>query len=373
MTDLVLNLNILVGEISNLHKSFKDQALRQINTTLTIRNWIIGYLIAEYELKGSDRAKYGQDLYKKLAIRLKNLKELNDRYLYGCKLFYLAYPEISRTLSAKFQHIDFIQKNILQTLSAKCFSEIATKIRPSYALKIEVLINRLSFSHFIELTRLEPEPKKIFYEVESIKNNWSVRDLKRTINSMLYERTGLSSNKEDLLKKETTNQKLVPEDIIKNPYILEFLGLEEKPEYSEEDLEQAIINHLQTFLLEAGRGFCFESRQKRISFDNTHYRIDLVFYHRILKCYILIDLKLGEFTHADVGQMNLYLNYFKEEEKSEGDNDPIGIILCAGKNETLVKYATGNLSEQIFVSRYLMSLPNEEELKKIIDSERRGM
>ena len=157
----------------------------------------------------------------------------------------------------------------------------------------------------------------------------------------------------------------------KNPYILEFLELKQEAAYSESDLEQAIINHLQTFLLELGKGFCFEARQKRITFDNTHYFIDLVFYHRILKCNILIDLKLGEFTHADSGQMNVYLNYYNENEKQENDNPPIGLILCAGKNENLVKYATANLSQHVFVSKYLINLPNEKDLKKIIEEEQK--
>ena len=183
------------------------------------------------------------------------------------------------------------------------------------------------------------------------------------MNSMLFERTGLSRDK------IIEGKQLIAEDVFRNPYVLEFLGLEEKLQYSETDLEQAIINHLQTFLLEMGRGFCFEAQQKRITFDNTHYRIDLVFYHRILKCHVLIDLKLGEFTHADAGQMNVYLNYFQENETSDGDHPPIGIILCASKNESLVKYATTGLAQQVFVSKYMINLPSEEDLKKIIEEE----
>jgi predicted nuclease of restriction endonuclease-like (RecB) superfamily len=162
---------------------------------------------------------------------------------------------------------------------------------------------------------------------------------------------------------------MLPADIIKNPYVLEFLGLAEKADYSENDLEQAIIDHLQEFLLEAGRGFCFEGRQKRITFGNTHYRIDLVFYHRILKCHVLVDLKLGEFTHADAGQMNVYLNYYQDQEMTEGDNPPIGIILCAQKDDALVKYATGGLPQPVFVSKYLVNLPSEEALRQLIREE----
>jgi predicted nuclease of restriction endonuclease-like (RecB) superfamily len=236
-------------------------------------------------------------------------------------------------------------------------------------IDIDKLINHLSFTHFIELLKADPALKRSFYEMESIRNNWSVRELPRAMNSMLFERTGLISNKQAVLDKYSNQEKLLPEDLFRNPYMLEFLGLKEESEYSESDLEQAIINHLQTFLLELGKGFCFESRQKRLTYDNKHYRIDLVFYHRVLRCNVLIDLKLGEFTHADAGQMNVYLNYYKTNETNEGDNPPVGIILCASKNENLVKYATTGLPQQVFVNKYMLNLPKEEELRNIIEQE----
>lgn len=186
---------------------------------------------------------------------------------------------------------------------------------------------------------------------------------------MLFERTGLSHDKYPVLEGQTKREELKPENVFRNPYMLEFLGLEEKAAYTETELEQAIISHLQTFLLEMGRGFCFEARQRRITFDNTHYRIDLVFYHRVLKCHVLLDLKIGEFTHADAGQMNVYLNFYKENEMNEDDNPPVGIILCANKNENLVRYATAGLPQQVFVSKYLINLPSETELTKIIEEE----
>jgi predicted nuclease of restriction endonuclease-like (RecB) superfamily len=216
------------------------------------------------------------------------------------------------------------------------------------------MINNLSFTHIVELIKQDNDIKRSFYQWQSIDNSWSVRELQRAINSMFYERTGLSFDKEKVIENQKKQLPLLPEDFFKNPYILEFLELKQESDYSESDLEQGIINHLQTFLIELGKGFCFEARQKRIPFDNTHYFIDLVFYHRILKCNILIDLKLGEFTHADSGQMNVYLNYYNENEKQENDNPPIGLILCAGKNENLVKYATANLSQHVFVSKYLI-------------------
>lgn len=186
---------------------------------------------------------------------------------------------------------------------------------------------------------------------------------------MLFKRVGLSKDKEGMLAKLKNESLQQIPDIIKNPYLLEFIGIEDKAEYSETDLEQAIINHLQKFLIEMGRGFCFEGRQKRITFNNRHLRIDLVFYHRILKCHVLIDPKLGEFDYADAGQMNVYLNYYKENEMSDRDNPPVGIILCSQKDEALVHYATGRLPQEVFVSRYMLQLPTENELKQIVNQQ----
>jgi len=204
---------------------------------------------------------------------------------------------------------------------------------PVESLSPEVLLSKLSFSHFIELIKADIPLKRIFYETEAIVNNWSVRELQRAMDGLLFERTGLSKNKEAVLEKHRKGSGLKPEDVFRSPYLLDFLGLQEKSDYVETDLEQGIIDHLQTFLLELGRGFCFEARQKRITFDNTHYRIDLVFYHRLLRCHVLIDLKMGRFTPADAGQMHVYLNYYKENEAGEGDNPPIGIILYRQKRD----------------------------------------
>ncbi len=194
--------------------------------------------------------------------------------------------------------------------------------------------------------------------------------MKRAMESMLYERTGLSTNKAEPIKQFNREEDVQPETVFRNTYLLEFLGLEEKPYYTESDLKERIITNLQNFLLELGCGFCFEARQKRITFGNTHYRIDLVFYHRILKCHVLLNLKIGEFNHSEAGQMNMYLNYFKEKESQDNDNPPIGIILCSGKDEALVKYATMGLPQQVFVSKYLINLPSEKELKRIIEQKK---
>lgn len=373
----------LVSVIGETQDYFKLQANRQVNTALTIRNWLFGYYIAEYELNGSDRAEYGQRLFKEIAKRVKHIKGMSESNLYMFKQFYLFYPQIFQSLTGKSYLIGFQDYEILRSLTAKLPSipenapetsqstdlPLLQSVTAKSQIDVDKLINQLSFTHIIELLKADSPLKRSFYEMEAIQNAWSVRELQRAMNSLLYERTGLSSNKQAVIDKQVNQERLFPEEVFRNPYILEFLGLKEEAAYSESQLEQAIIDHLQTFLLELGKGFCFEARQKRITFDNTHYRIDLVFYHRVLKCNVLIDLKLGEFTHADAGQMNVYLNYYKENETNEGDNPPIGIILCASKNENLVKYATTGLPQQVFVNKYRISLPNEAELQKIIEEE----
>ena len=287
--------------------------------------------------------------------------------MYLCKDLYKDYPQILRTLSPKSYLAGFPYAKILLTVSAESLLE--KESQPD----INSLVTNLSFSHFIELLKIDSEIKKRFYEWQALKNNWSIRELKRAIESQLYERTGLSKDKELVIEKFNKEHEQKPEQVFRNTYLLEFLGFEERDIYSESDLEERIITNLQNFLLELGRGFCFEARQRRITFGNTHYRIDLVFYHRILKCHVLLDLKIGEFDHADAGQMNMYLNYFKENESIESDNPPVGIILCSGKNEALVKYATMGLPQQVFVSKYLINLPSEKELQKIIEEEKDRM
>lgn len=358
----------LIQAIQDTNQFFLGKVQQQVNTSLTLRNWVIGYYIAEYEQQGKDRAEYGQALYAKIAEKLKaaNLGSIRERHLYICKNFYLTYPQILRTLSANSQLSGFQYPIISRTLSANS-PDNQMELHPTDP---NLLVNRLSFSHFIELLNTDSPLKRSFYEVQAIKNNWSVRELKRAIESMQYERTGLSKDKNHVMQETIETADVNPENFLRNPYLLEFLGLEEKPAYTETDLEAAIIANLQSFLLEMGQGFCFEARQKRITFDNTHYHIDLVFYHRILKCHVLIDLKIGEFSHADAGQMNVYLNYYKENESQKGDNPPIGIILCAGRQESLVKYATMGLSQKVFVSKYLINLPRETEFQKIIEEQR---
>ncbi|GHV61014.1 hypothetical protein FACS1894195_0840 [Bacteroidia bacterium] len=314
---------------------------------------------------------------REIAGKLTHIKGLRFRQLYICKDFYLTYPYFLRTVTEKLQQFDIEENTILRTLSAKSSNEdklvvIEQSSAPSnndMRLESELLLSRLNFSHFIELIRVEDDLQRLFYEVETIKNNWTVRELKRAINTSLAFRTVMSINKEAVIAKIKNLKPTFNEEVVRNPYILEFLGLEEKSEYSETELEQQILNHLQEFLIELGTGFCFEARQKRVTFDNKHLRMDLIFYHRILKCHVLIDLKVNEFDYADAGQMNVYLNYYKENEMTEGDNPPIGIILCANKNDTLVKYATSGMDENLFVSKYLLKLPDKKLLESFMKRE----
>lgn len=347
-----MTLSSLISTIDSVHNTFQAKAMQSVSINLTLRNFVIGYYIVEYEQNGSDRATYGSKLIENMAQKLSHIKGMSRSNLQSFRQFYLMYPQIRQTVSGEFKPI--------------C-KKSQTSIDLSLSVPSQKLLRSCSFSHFIELIKIDDELKRTFYEVETIKGNWSVRELKRQVESLLYERLGLSIDKKSLLqsledKKEVFN----PTSIIKEPYILEFTGLETKLKYNENDLESALLNHIEDFLLELGSGFCFEARQKRISIDNEHDRIDLVFYHRILKCHVLVDLKIREFKHADVGQMNFYLNYYQNEISMQGDNPPIGIILCTEKNSVKVEYATAGLDENLFVSKYKIVLPTIKELEKLV-------
>ena len=386
------NFDELLQNISHTHDVLQVHASKSVNQFLSLRNWIFGYYIVEYEQNGEDRAKYGENLMQEIADKLSHIKGLRFRQLYLCKDFYLTYPHFLRTVSAKLQFLDWGQNEILRTLSAKLqnadnknntilqtlsaksletenYLPLSVEMLDEDKLNPELLLSQLNFSHFIELIHISDPLQRLFYEVETMKNNWSVRELKRAINTQLVLRTTVSINKDAVIAKIKNIKPENNVEIIKNPYFLEFLGLDEKSEYNETELEQQILNHLQEFLIELGTGFCFEARQKRITFNNRHYRVDLVFYHRILKCHVLIDLKVNEFDHADAGQMNVYLNYYRKNEMSENDNPPIGIILCGDKDDTLVEYVTSGMDKQLFVSKYLVKLPEKKLLENFIRSE----
>lgn len=311
----------------------RQNAIKAVNAELVKANWEIGRHIVEFEQRGQDRADYGSELLVKLSKDLRQLygKGFGRRNILDMRRFYLTYQK-------------------WQTVSAK-----------------------LSWSHYIALISISDNTARKFYEQHALNESLSVRELERQINSSLFERLALSKDKKAVLQlAERGHIVSSPTEAIKDPYVLDFLKIPQSHKITEKGLEQKIIDNLQMFLLELGKGFAFIARQYRISLRNKHYSIDLVFYHRILKCFVLIDLKIGHVAHGDIGQMNLYLNYFKTEENVAGDNEPIGIILSAEKDEVLVEFATGGISNKIFVSKYQLYLPDKKQLlkkvKAIIDS-----
>lgn len=359
----VLSFEGLTGAILKTNDYFLKQVQKQVNASMTLRNWIIGYCLYEYEQKGHDRAEYGERIYKKLSLRLKEcgVKGFSYGALHQCKQFYIIYPQIAEDAKKAFGvNFQCVKPSAIVARSLK-----GLKPTPSSSL-----INRLSYSHILELIKQDTSLKRFFYETSAIKNNWSVRELQRAIESRLFERTGQGKEKGSIIEVMQKGSGTAPTDLIRDPYVLEFLNIEEKAPRDEAKLEAAIINHLQSFLLELGNGFCFEARQKRLTIDGDHYRVDLVFYHRVLKCHVLIELKMDTFSPGDVGQMNMYLNYFKDNEMQPGDADPIGIILCTDKSETVARYATAGVSQNLFIAKYLTNLPTIEQLQNFIEQEK---
>jgi predicted nuclease of restriction endonuclease-like (RecB) superfamily len=353
-----LDFKSLVKNLENINREFSYQAKMAVNTSLTLRNWFIGAYIHEYELNGSDRAAYGEKIFSELEKELKNMSNCMRRQLYEYLSFYKAYPQIVPTLSAQFKLPESVG-NIIQkvpTLSAQSL------------VPAEVLISKLSYSMLRLLLDIDDETKRAFYEIEAINGGWSVRELKRQINSLYYERSGLSYDKKKLQK--LANRKASKENHeidIRDPFIFEFVGLKSKEVMSESALEDQLLNKVQDFLLELGHGFCFEARQKRILIGRKHYFVDLVLYHRILKCHVLIELKLEEFSHENIGQLNTYLSWYKENIKTEDDNPPVGILLCTHKENALVKFALAGMDNSLFVSKYQLELPKKEDMQKFID------
>jgi len=371
-----MNFNALVDAIHNIHDQFARYTAKAVNLSLTVRNWLIGCYILEYEQRGADRAEYGAGLLDNLAKLLmsKGLSDVSARTLRQCRLFYQVYPQIGQTVSAKSLPMP-VGTPIWQTVSAKSRTNaLATDIRESTTPELTMdgnkLISHLSFSHFAEMLDIANPLKRTFYEIECIKGNWSVRELKRQIASLYYERCGLSKNKKALsrltqAKAETDSPNLV----IRDPYVFEFLGLKPKEVMSESHLEDALLDKVQDFLLELGRGFCFEARQKRILIGGEYFFVDMVFYHRILRCHVLFELKLDSFKHEHLGQLNSYVGWYKEHEMVEGDNPPVGILLCTAKNHALVKYAFAGMNNRLFVSKYQFNLPSEKELQAFVEGE----
>ena len=369
-----MNFESLVQSIHQTHTSLRQSAAKAINRHLTVRNWIIGWYIATYEQNGDDRAQYGARLLQNLSDKL-NTESLSYRNLKLFRQFYQTYPQIGQTLSAHLQRYGLHEKDIGHTLSAqlKGIGYRETQVAPpsaSLQLPPEKLISRLSFSHLVELFGLTDPLKRIFYELECIKGNWSVRELRRQINSLYFERSGMSRNPEKLsLIVSNEAEPSHANDLVKSMYAFEFLGFKAKDVIEESDLETGLLNHLQEFLVELGNGFCLEARQKKILIGDEYFFIDLVFYHRILKCHVLIELKVEEFTHANVGQLNTYINYYKQEIMRPDDSPPVGILLVTNKNDALVQFALAGMDNNLFVSKYLIELPGKHQLEDFVKQE----
>ena len=372
MTNNELTFNHLVDSIRQVHKQLVSQAGRAVNISLTLRNWVVGCYIREYEQSGADRARYGDRLLGMLSERLTEtgMEGMASRSLRLYRQFYLTYPQIWQTVSAESLSSLFPEA-IWQSLSAKSgtgtLTGIVGKVSPKLQAPPDLLIKSLSFSHFAELIAIEDFLKRTFYEIECIRGNWSVRELKRQVSSLYYERSGLSKNKEKLVELVKSGaEPAEPELAVRDPYIFEFLGLKPREVMSESDLEDQLLDKLQAFLLEMGHGFCFEARQKRILIGNTHNFVDLVFYHRILKCHVLVELKVDEFSHEHIGQLNTYVSWYKKNETTESDNPPVGILLCTRKDQPLVEYALAGMDNQLFVSKYQLELPKKEDMQRFL-------
>ena len=317
--------NSLVEHIAAVASSSKQKAIKAVDNALVEMNWSIGRYIVEFEQKGYDRAEYGTQLIQKLSkdLSLRIGKGFSRSNLFNMRLLYIRFPKF-------------------QTLSGK-----------------------LSWSHYIELIGIENQLERNFYFSESINQNWSVRQLRDNIGRGLFYQLAESKQKDEIIALSNGNSLSRPSDIIKNTYYLDFLGIK-SPNYSEGDLEDALISHMEQFLLELGKGFAFIGRQYRLTIDNEDYYADLVFYHIILKCYVIIDLKRGKVRHEDIGQMNMYLGYFAYDKNIEGDNPPIGIILAADKNDVMVQYATYGMDSNLFIAKYQLYLPPVEQLRQLV-------
>jgi predicted nuclease of restriction endonuclease-like (RecB) superfamily len=359
----------LVNDVRRVHEECAAAASRTINTLLTLRNWTIGCYIRTYEQSGADRARYGAHLLERLSETLRGCLDrcYTGRYLGLCRQLFDVYPAIRKSL---------ISESGAALLPGVSKGRGATpRIRKSATSELGVdprtLVQRLSFTHLVELTALEDPLKRAFYEIECIRGNWSVRALKRQIATLYFERSALSTDKTKLSRMaHAAAEKAEPKLSIRDPYVFEFLGLQAKDAVSESDLEGALLDDLHAFLMELGHGFCLEARQKSIVIGKTRGFVDLVFYHRILKCHVLIELKVDKFSHEHLGQLNTYVSWYRKHMMTEGDNPPVGLLLCTEKDHVLVEYATESLDNRLFVSKYQLELPRKEELERFLRAKR---
>lgn len=354
--------------ISSIHSALQTSAVNAVNRFATIRNWLIGRYIVEYEQCGNDRAQYGVRLLPNLVNSL-NISGINETLLKNARRFYVQYPRLSEVadsicpmLSDKFPELSSILSLPLD------ISPICPTVSDKFTTPAKTLISNLSFSHIVELLTVDDPLVRFFYEFECIRNVWSVKELRRQISTNLHIRVGLSKSPELAMQKLseiTERQNSVLQ--IKDPLALEFLGLNAGEYITESDLEYSLISHLQEFMLELGKGFCFEARQKRMIIDDRYYFADLVFYNRLLHCNVVIELKNDEFKHEYLSQLNAYVSYYRANEMQPGDNPPVGILLCTRKGKQMVEYALAGMDNSLFVSTYQLCLPDKKQLEKFLE------
>ena len=359
--------------IRDTHDAALTTAVKAINRMQTMRNWLYGYYIIEFEQHGKDRAEYGTQLLKRLEERV-NRKGLTETLFKNSRKFYRLYPQMVENLIGVISPT--VSDKLLETKDASglCDTQMTENehveksptVSDGFRTTGQMIISRLSFSHIVEIMTVDDPLARYFYEQECIKCTWSVRELRRQISTNLYVRTGISSNPEKMLSLPSLQGHDNNELQIRQPFTFEFLGLKANEVVDEKDIENALIDHLQDFLLELGKGFCFESRQKRIIIDDEYYYPDLVFYNRILHCGVIIELKDEEFSHQNLGQLNAYVSHYKEHEMQPGDNPPIGILLCTRKGKKMVEYALAGMDNQLFVSTYMLQLPDKKTLEDFL-------
>ena len=355
------SFNDLASIVQTTHDAAQSSAVKAINRMQTMRNWLIGYYIVEFEQHGKDRAEYGTQLLKKLEERV-DRKGLTTTLFKWARKFYRLYPQmmenlpipICATVTHQLQPIE----NKKDTIGASMMHQFVTPGK--------TIISHLSFTHLREIMTLDDPLARYFYEQECIKCTWSVRELRRQISTNLYVRAGISANPEKLLSLPSVQGHDSAELQIRQPFTFEFLGLKAQEVVDEHDLEDALISHLQEFILELGKGFCFEARQKRIIIDDEYYYPDLVFYNRILHCGVIIELKNEEFSYENFGQLNAYVSHYRENEMQPGDNPPIGILLCTRKGKKMVEYALAGMDNNLFVSTYMLQLPDKKTLEEFL-------
>lgn len=366
-------MDSLVKQISDVQDVLQGVAAHAIHLSLTARNWLVGYYIVEYEQHGEDRAQYGDNLLKTLAKRI-NRKGLGERRLYEFRLFYSIYPNLGEAVDTFLQQPGYNGILRLPTaISQNTDNETIEKLRlptaklESWQTPPDRLFYKLSATHLIYLSNIKDDLKRAFYEQEAIRGCWTVTELDRQVSSLYYERLGASKDKKAMQHYVAENAHVLkPGDLLHNPVSLEFLDLSASPTLTETKLETALLDHLQQFMLELGCGFCFEARQRRILIDQDYFKADLIFYHRILKCHVIVDLKIDRFRHEYASQLNMYLNYYRHEVMQPDDNPPVGLLLCTDYGETTVRYATEGLSQNLFVSKYQLQLPSEEVIRRYL-------